>query len=414
MTDARPFGLFDCYGIELEYMIVDAESLDIRPIADRLLLNERGEIEDELEHGAFAWSNELALHVIELKTNGPSPTLDGLATGFSKEIKAVNALLARHGARLLPTGMHPWFDPEREFQIWPHGRRTIYETFDRIFDCSGHGWANLQSMHVNLPFANDEEFGRLHAAVRALLPILPALGASTPFIEGRHPGTLDTRLDVYRHNAKRVPSVSGRVIPEPIFTRRDYETMLEGIYADLAPEDPAGLLRHEWVNSRGCIARFDRMAIEIRVLDTQECPQADIAIAAAVSRVLRSLCEPDADRQRRLRALETDHLARIFQAAVITGDAAKIDDDGYSAALGLDGSPKSAGEIWRRLLERDVLSDPDLAAHVPVLEVIVEEGPVAKRLLRRLGTNPSRSALHTAYREMADCLSEGTLFRAAP
>ena len=361
MTEARPFGLFDCYGIELEYMIVDVESLDIRPIADRLLVDAQGEIEDELEHGAFAWSNELALHVIELKTNGPAPSLSGLAGGFSSQIETINERLARDGARLLPTGMHPWFDPRRDFQIWPHGNRTIYETFDRIFDCTGHGWANLQSMHVNLPFANDEEFGRLHAAVRALLPILPALGASTPFIEGRHPGTLDTRLDVYRHNAKRVPSVAGRVIPEPIFTRHDYEAMLEGIYADLAPYDPDGLLRHEWVNSRGCIARFDRMAIEIRVLDTQETPHADLAIAAAIGHVLRRLCEPDPGRQRRLRNLETEQLAQIFRATLASGEAGAIDYQGYAAALGVDGQPKTAGEIWHRLLEGEVLSDPDLA-----------------------------------------------------
>jgi hypothetical protein len=32
------------------------------------------------------------------------------------------------------------------------------------------------------------------------------------------------------------------------------------------------VLRHEWVNARGAIARFDRSAIEIRVLDVAECP----------------------------------------------------------------------------------------------------------------------------------------------
>ena len=33
------------------------------------------------------------------------------------------------------------------------------------------------------------------------------------------------------------------------------------------------------MNSRGAIARFDRNAIEIRVIDVQECPKADLAIA---------------------------------------------------------------------------------------------------------------------------------------
>ena len=50
----------------------------------------------------------------------------------------------------------------------------MYEAYDRIFDCRGHGWANLQAVHLNLPFSGDEEFGRLHAAIRLVLPIMPA------------------------------------------------------------------------------------------------------------------------------------------------------------------------------------------------------------------------------------------------
>ena len=34
----RPLGLFEGYGIEIEYVLVDAKSLDVRPFTDRLLL----------------------------------------------------------------------------------------------------------------------------------------------------------------------------------------------------------------------------------------------------------------------------------------------------------------------------------------------------------------------------------------
>src|SRR5436309_9295458 len=106
-------GLFEGYGVELEYMIVDAETLDVRPIADRLILAEHGAIENEIERGAFAWSNELASHVVEIKTNGPVRRLGGLAHGFASEIARIGELLEPHGARVLPTGMHPWMDPLR-------------------------------------------------------------------------------------------------------------------------------------------------------------------------------------------------------------------------------------------------------------------------------------------------------------
>jgi gamma-glutamyl:cysteine ligase YbdK (ATP-grasp superfamily) len=304
-------------------------------------------------------------------------------------------------------------DPTREFELWPHGDRAIYQTFDRIFGCAGHGWANLQSAHLNLPFADDDEFGRLHAAVRAVLPLLPAIAAASPFLEGRHPGRLDERLAVYATNARRVPSVTGAVIPEPVFGRADYEAMLGTIYDDLAPLDPDAMLRHEWVNARGAIARFDRMAVEIRVLDVQECPRADIAIAHATSRVLERLCAPDPPLQRRLRALDTQRLARLLRETVRAGGDAAVDDRDYLTALGLEPVPRPAREVWRSLIERDVASAPAPDDALETLGVLIEEGCLAERLLRRIGDRPDRSALRGVYGELAECLTAGRLLRVA-
>jgi gamma-glutamyl:cysteine ligase YbdK (ATP-grasp superfamily) len=404
-------GLFGGYGIEIEYAIVDAATLEVRPIADALIEAECGRIEGEISRGAMAWSNELARHVIELKTDGPVPVLAGVAERFAGEVRQIESRLAPLGACLMPTGMHPWMDPVGDFALWPHGDRVIYEAFDRIFDCRGHGWSNLQSMHLNLPFAGDAEFGALHAAVRALLPLLPALSASSPFRDGRHGGWLDGRLDVYRSNAARVPSVTGAVVPEPVFTRAEYLALLDEIYADLAPLDPAGTLRHEWVNARGAIARFDRDAIEIRVLDTQECPRMDLAIAAAASAVLRALCAPE--RQPALRALETAPLAGLLEQVARCGGDAAVEDAALLRALGLPAAARSAAETWRALLDRHVSGDVELAEHWPALEVVLEEGCLAQRLLARVGPSPSREALHALYAELCSCLRENRSFRAA-
>jgi gamma-glutamyl:cysteine ligase YbdK (ATP-grasp superfamily) len=392
---------------------VDAESLDVEAIADALIVDADGQVENEIERGDFAWSNELARHVIEVKTNGPVASLQGLAAGFADELDAIGERLRPLGARLLPTSMHPWMDPDREFQIWPHGQREIYDAFHRIFDCRGHGWANLQSMHVNLSFAGDDEFGRLHAAIRALLPLLPALAAASPFVAGRHSGTLDSRLEVYRSNARRVPSVSGSVIPEPVFTRAAYDAMLATIYRDLAPFDPEGILCHEWVNARGCIARFDRMAIEIRVLDVQECPLADLAIAGAVTACVRALSDPDPRHQARLRNLSTERLAQVLAGTISAAESARVEDADYLVALGLDARPRSAGEVWRALVDRYVAPDAEAAECLPALEVILNEGCLARRIVRRVGTEPTRESLRTVYRELAECLRQRRLFRVA-
>jgi gamma-glutamyl:cysteine ligase YbdK (ATP-grasp superfamily) len=408
--------LFEGFGIELEYMIVDAQSLDVRPIADEVLREVGGGYDLEVKRGPVAWSNELALHVIELKTNGPVPALSGVSALFQSDLQALNGLLSKAGARLLPTAMHPWMDPFRELKLWPHENDVIYQTFDRIFDCRGHGWANLQSMHLNLPFANDDEFGRLHAAIRMVLPLLPALAASSPFSDGVRRPDLDTRLEVYRHNAARVPSVSGMVIPERVFNQRDYEgKLLQRIYDDLAPLDPAGVLRDEWVNARGCIARFDRMAIEIRVLDIQECPQADLAIAAAVTAVVRALVEERWCNGAEQRAFDERQLAQTLSQTIRDADQALIADRELLRCFGYpENGPARAADLWAHLIEAEVATRRGAEDALSALQVILREGCLARRMVRALGDDgatPQRESLRGLYTRLADHLNQGTMLR---
>ncbi|MEZ6152388.1 MAG: glutamate-cysteine ligase family protein [Pirellulaceae bacterium] len=243
--------LFEVFGVELEYMIVDRSSLDVSPVADRVLQAAAGEIVGDVELGEISWSNELALHVIELKTSQPARSLAPLADAFSESIAHMQPFLRDLQTRLLPTAMHPWMDPDRELKLWPHDYNPIYEAYNRIFDCRGQGWANLQSVHLNLPFAGDDQFGRLHAAIRILLPLLPALAASSPVVAGALTGYADNRMRFYRHNSQRVPSLTGQVVPEPVFSRTDYERhIFQVMYRDIAPFDTDKILCHEWLNSR--------------------------------------------------------------------------------------------------------------------------------------------------------------------
>lgn len=409
MTPTRRLGLFEGVGIELEYMVVDRATLSVRPVADEALKALSGAYDMEVELGPVAWSNELALHVLELKTARPRRSLDRLVTTLHRQITRMIEVLEPFGATLMPTAMHPWMDPHAELRLWPHEQNAIYQAFNRIFDCRGHGWANLQSVHVNLPFSNDDEFGRLHAAMRLVLPILPALAASSPVADGRITGCMDTRLDVYRHNADRVPSVVGRVVPEPIFNRVEYEQNLLGrIYADLAPHDPDGILRHEWVNARGCIARWDRYAIELRVLDVQECPRADLAVAAAATAVIRALVEERwcsyADQQR----WSAEKLDAILTAATKSADEMVVGDPAYLAALGCPGGTPSGGELWAQLI--DLTHD-----HIPQklrgsLAAIIEHGCLARRIRASLGDRPTRARLSDVYRELCAALAANRMF----
>ncbi len=332
----RAFNLFERFGLELEYMMVDAVTLAVRPEADRFFRVEAGNLEGELVRGGFAWSNELALHVVELKTRRPAVGWAGLVEGLDGEVRRVNARLAEWGACLLPSAMHPWMEPKRESRLWPHGGGEVYAAFDRVFGCAGHGWTNLQSAHWNLPFRTASEFRRLHTAVRVVLPLMPALAASSPFQEGRRGTWLDMRLASYRENCRRVPSVTGRVVPELVRSPSEYRSRVLGrIYRDLAPYDPEGMLRHEWVNARGAIARFDRNTIEIRVLDVQECPLADVAIGQFLVAVLRGMVSGERSSEEAQARLTTPVLERMLVGCAREGLGARVEDGGLRRAWGV-------------------------------------------------------------------------------
>lgn len=409
MSGGAPWHLFEVFGVEMEYMIVDRETLAVRPIADDLLRGMAGEYVDDIERGDFGWSNELVCHVIELKTNGPVPALVGLGNGFHDEIRFVNERLRPMGAMLLGTGAHPWMNPDRDTRLWPHGNREIYHQYDRIFDCRGHGWSNLQSVHLNLPFQGDDEFGRLHAAIRLILPLIPALAASTPILDGQITGLMDTRLETYRHNQDRIPSIAGRVIPEQAFTEGEYRhRIFDRIQRDISPHDPDGILDVLFLNSRGAIARFDRGAIEIRVIDIQECPAADLAIQDLLVASLRGLVAERYVPLTEQQSWPEDLLADIFLSVVRDADEAVISDSDYLRALGIRERRVKAAEAWRRLAE-EASDSLDAGSRCP-LKTILAQGPLARRLVSRLGPRPGRSAIEATYRQLADCLQENRLW----
>ncbi len=407
-----PIALFQRTGIELEYMIVDQQSLDVRPVADELIKAVCGGYESEIEPGGpdwpVSWSNELTLHVIELKTTRPAADVASLVEPFQHDVRRMNGVLRPLGARLLPTGMHPWMDPHAEMRLWPHEHNPIYEAYDRIFSCRGHGWANLQSVHVNLPFADDGEFGRLHAAVRLVLPLIPALAASSPVIDGDWGPIADHRLEVYRSNSARIPSVVGLVIPEPVFSRANYEReILEPIYRDLARHDPSGVLHGEWANSRGCIARFSRGSIEIRLIDAQECPGADLAVAALVTAAVRAHVEERWIPYEHQRTFATEPLHAVLLDTIRYAEHTRIHDPTFLRAYGIDRSLAWAGDLWKTIAQQ-VLDDAS-PLHQTV-ESILDGGTLSTRISRRLRRFPTRDELHAVYADLAGCLHEGALF----
>jgi gamma-glutamyl:cysteine ligase YbdK (ATP-grasp superfamily) len=402
---SRSYRLFEGFGIELEYMIVDKSSTSVRAIADKLLSDVAGEDANFFDSGTIGWSNELARHVIELKNNIPVGNLNGLSSLFHEQIHAINNHLEKYDCRLMPSGMHPLMDPFRESLLWPVDDEDIYKTYDRIFNCKGHGWTNLQSIHCNISFSNDEEFARLHTAIRMILPLLPAICASTPIVEGKVTGLLDNRLEFYRNNQKKLPLMTGHVIPEAVFSQDEYENIiLQPMYRQIAPLDPEQIVQYEWLNSRGAIARFERMAIEIRLMDIQECPNIDVAICALVIECVKALAYEQRSTIKQQSRFSEIELEEIFLQTIRSGCATIINNKNFIEALGLSGiSSIDALSIWKTLARETLPADH--FAH-EWLRPIFTQGTLAKRILSSTGTNPSREQLITLNKKLSDCLQE--------
>lgn len=410
MNQPSRIHLFQAYGIELEYMLVDKDTLAVKPITDEVLKHELGMYGSDFENGIVTWSNELVLHVIELKSTKPEINFNALENGFADDVRRINSILEKWNAMLLPTAAHPFMNPLAETKLWPHDSNEVYALYDTIFNTKGHGWSNLQSTHLNLPFYDDEEFAKLHAAVRLILPLLPALCASSPILDGKLTGTIDTRLDFYKSNQSKIPSITGKVVPEAIFSKRNYlNTIYEKIKADIAPYDKENILNPIWVNSRGAIPRFDRGSIEIRVMDIQECPSADMAIITLVIETLKSLVNEKFISLDAQMKFKTDGLVQIFDKTSRIGQKASIDHWEYVQAFGHN-TNCTAGELWKKIIEKLSVNNSALEKWKPELNVILTEGTLSDRIIKSLQGDTSPEAIKRVYKQLAGCLAQNKMF----
>lgn len=410
VTKKKQWNLFERFGIELEYMIVDKDTLQVIPRADIPLgKDKKGNNLSDIRRGDVGLSNELVSHVIELKCAEPTSSFSLWSKNFHKEIIHINKELAKINAMLLPSATHPFMNSQEEMVIWPYDANEIYTTYDRIFNCKGHGWANLQSAHLNISFNGDDQFEVLHAAIRILLPLIPAIAASSPYLDSKFTQFKDARLETYRHNQEKIPSIIGQIIPEPVFSYAEYDRVIfTPIKNDIAPYDTEHFLNHFFLNSRGAIARFDRGAIEIRLVDIQECPAADIAIAELQIAVLKTIISQKWTSIEKQKELETPILASFLHKTIKVAENAIIDDKSYLLALGIEESSIKASDVWKHLYKHCKKSIT--LASQKILEKMLARGTLSTVLLKKIGEHPSRDRLVFEYAKLAECLAKNTLY----
>ncbi len=382
-------------GPEHEFSLVNQE-LKVLPVADKIIKAYCGKIVNFIELPSFTFGKEMQLHVMEVKANSPFKSPVQFEETMQNAVSTLNQIVNKQGALLLGTGMHPLLKLE-DTAIWPHYHRKIYQEYAKIFNLNQHGWLNIQSFHLNLPYQKEADGIQMHNLLANLCAYLPAIAASSPIYEGKAGPDVDNRLQFYKINQREIPSVAGEVIPEYADSFSQYKHGVIGRYSEDLAKAGADktLLSREWVNSRGIIFRFDRAALEIRVMDEQECIKSDVALSCFIRATLRGLIALKAE------LLPHDLLVKDFNAVVKSGLNAQVSNP----------NGKTARQVCQRYFNlAHEYANEDEKKYLWIIKKRLENGSLSElirdRVLRRAEKTDFHQAVINVYSTLIKCLSD--------
>jgi gamma-glutamyl:cysteine ligase YbdK (ATP-grasp superfamily) len=380
------------YGIALEYMVVDGSSL--LPVVP----DPPGTTNDGVE---WTLPENGGLRVLLTK---PEKDITAGAKQLAAVIARKSASLEGDGRLLLPGGAHPFAqvkhltDAMAPLPTWEHS----------LFRTRTQGYANARGTRIELPLANEDEFGKLHTAIRMVLPLIPAISASSPFMESKRTA-LSGRLIAMVDELCDVPELMGAYVPEVALDQADYfRIVLEPIARALAERGLTDVVDYQQMNRRAAVPSFDRTTITLTVADMQECPGSDAAVAEMTVAVIKAMKEGRWVSNYLQRAWHESDLLTILKDVAERGSEAVIANRDLLLMFGKMRENATAGELWRHLYQqlRDGLSESTRTR----IALILDHGCLAQRILRRTGERPSRELLVEVYRELAVCLKEDRPF----
>lgn len=318
IEEPNTYKTLEVLGPEHEFSLVD-EELKALPIVDKVIKDFRGRIVNFVELPHFTFGKELQTHVMEIKPNAPFKSPEIFERTMQEAVLTIiDFLESKYKASLLGTGMHPLLRLD-EANVWGHRHRQIYQAYSKVFSLQRHGWLNIQSFQLNIPYFDEKAAIQMHNRLAEICAYLPAISASSPIYEGKIGDLVDNRLRFYIQNQKEVPSIVGDVIPEYISSFKQYrKEIIERYSLDLADAGVDKCILHkDWVNSRGAIFRFDRKALEIRIMDEQECVKSDVALSCFIKALTKGMIKKP-------ELLPHEMLVKDFNAIIERGLTAQV------------------------------------------------------------------------------------------
>jgi glutamate---cysteine ligase / carboxylate-amine ligase len=187
-------------GLEEEFALLAPDSLDLIPAYERMYDAAQ---DDPVLRAAVC--GELISSEIEIVSGAGSDLHDALARQREAR-RHLFALAAAQGVSLGATGTHPWADYRQQPIIDTEHYRRVEEGLKYV------AWRNNTfSMHVHVGVRDIDRAVRVCDRLRPVLPLLLAISANSPYLDGQDSGLHSVRTQSFTKSFPRcgVPDAFG-------------------------------------------------------------------------------------------------------------------------------------------------------------------------------------------------------------
>jgi carboxylate-amine ligase len=187
-------------GIEEEFSILNPQTLDLVPRFEEL---RDAASADPLLHEAI--TGELISSEIEIISGAGADLHDAIARQRERRARLF-AFVGAHGATLGATGTHPWADYREQPIIDTEHYRRVAEGLKYV------AWRNNTfSLHVHVGISDLDRAVRVCDRLRPVLPLLLAISANSPYLDGIDTGLQSARTQSFTRSFPRcgIPDVFG-------------------------------------------------------------------------------------------------------------------------------------------------------------------------------------------------------------
>ncbi len=255
-------------GIEEEFFLVDPESRDLLADPDVRIFEMC-----EADQGPHKFVREFLRTQIESNSRVCDSVAE-IRTALLETRRVVIKAAETYGAAVMAASTHPFADWKEQAPT----PRERYERFVVTFQDSVRRFL-ISGMHIHAGFGDPDSRIRVMTAIRCYLPVLHALSASSPFVEGRETGFKSFRLNLMTN----LPRTG---LPGPLRSRAEFDRLV----ADYQRMDFIGDASELWWDIRPS-GKFP--TVEMRIGDV--CTRVDDAmcIVALYASLIRYLLRQD-------------------------------------------------------------------------------------------------------------------------